>query len=254
MSKEENNMETTTKTKFSVLASPEKDTTSKRQKTTKQTDNSKNTNKSKTDQPANLEDIKSALLPIQQALKDLSLQFQTFGDSFSQIISRMEKSESKIIENEIKIDSISQRTDAHDKEIQNLQAKLTDLEARSRRNNIIIRGIPETVLHNNLIPTIKQIINSLLEESEEMQQITIERAHRALREMQTSLKPRPVYIKILNYQDVNKIILAAKKKGTLTWNNNKISFAQDLPIQIRQARQLLSPYCRFLIEKKSNSR
>ncbi|CAH2222908.1 Hypothetical predicted protein [Pelobates cultripes] len=61
-----------------------------------------------------------------------------------------------------------------------LEDGLEDLNNRSRRQNIRIRGIPETVLPDAILPTIKAIFQSLLPNASD-QELYIERAHRALR-------------------------------------------------------------------------
>ncbi|XP_043935216.1 melatonin receptor type 1B-like [Protopterus annectens] len=111
MLKEEQNMDTTTnKPKLSELRSPEKDVISKRQKVTKLQEQQKPETKTKLDQALNMEDIKTALLPIQEALKELTSQIQTFGNSCNQLIERMEKSEARISENEDKLNLLAKKT------------------------------------------------------------------------------------------------------------------------------------------------
>lgn len=244
-------METTTsKTKLSALQSPEKESLIKRQKTIKQQETAKTGPSTKSDQQVTMEEIKSALLPIQDALKELTSQTLSFSDTCNRILERMEKAETRIATNEDNILMLTKRTETHGTDIQMMQNKILDLEARSRRNNIIIRGIPESIQYNDLITSITQIFEILLKDSEVVKQMVIERAHRAYRESQASNIPRPVYVKILNYQDVSKVLLTIKKSGgSIMWQNNKISIAQDLPTQIRQSRQMLAPYCKFLIDK-----
>lgn len=69
--------------------------------------------------------------------------------------------------------------DAHDhqvEEIRFLQAKVADLEDRSRRNNIKFRGIPETVKAQDQIPYIQQLFLKLLPHLHQAGLI-IDRAH-----------------------------------------------------------------------------
>lgn len=251
MSKEDKNMDTTTtKTKLSALQSPEKESIFKRQKTFRQQETAKTGASAKSDQQVTMEEIKSALLPIQDALQDLTSQTQTFSETCNRILTRMEKAETRIAANEDNIALLTKRSESQEADIQMMQNKILDLEARSRRNNIIIRGIPESIQYNELNTSIIQIFETLLKDSVDVQQIVIERAHRAYRNSQASNTPRPVYVKILNFQDVNKILLTIKKSGgSIMWQSYKVSITQDLPAQIRQSRQMLAPYCKFLIDK-----
>lgn len=57
---------------------------------------------------------------------------------------------------------------------------LKDLDNRGRRNNIRVRGIPETVESAQIIPALQRMFSSLLERQEDMG-IDFLRAHRVLR-------------------------------------------------------------------------
>lgn len=57
---------------------------------------------------------------------------------------------------------------------------LEDLDNRGRRCNIRVRGIPETLEPDQIIPALQRVFNNLLDRQEDMD-IDFVRAHRALR-------------------------------------------------------------------------
>lgn len=246
-------METqTTKAKFSSLSlsSPEKDTSSKRLRTNKQVgDTPKTSAKEKTDSNFHMEDLKMALQPIHSAIQGFSTQLTDFGKTLKQITDRMDTLEGKNHTMEIQIDSINKDLCAKDSLLTEIQDKLLDLEARSRRNNILIRGLPESYDNQDLLKITKQIFSALLTLDSDSENLVVERAHRAIRSRQVTTVPRLIYTKILNFQDAQKILVTARKHRQFVWNNHKLTFSQDLPHQIKLNRQKLSPYCADLIKR-----
>ncbi|XP_043920359.1 UPF0134 protein MPN_138-like [Protopterus annectens] len=109
MPQELDSMETQiTKAKFSAIASPEKDATTKRARTAKQQDYPKPPAKVKTD-PTSIEELKLALQPIQTAIQSFSLQLKTLSESIDRILTRIDKTEAKVFDNELKIDQLQKR-------------------------------------------------------------------------------------------------------------------------------------------------
>lgn len=62
--------------------------------------------------------------------------------------------------------------------VQQLQAHIEDLDNRNRRNNLRVRGVPESV--TDLLPTVQKIFQSLLPDSP-LSAFSCDRIHRALR-------------------------------------------------------------------------
>lgn len=63
-----------------------------------------------------------------------------------------------------------------------------DLDNRGRRNNIHVRGIPETVEPAQIITALQQVFNSLLERQEDMV-VEFVRGHRALNRRDLTMLP-----------------------------------------------------------------
>lgn len=240
----------TTKSKFSAInTSPEKE--NKRLRSSKQlSEHSKEPARQNPESTSVMDELKKALTPLQAAIEDLTSKVTTVNTSLHKIIDRLELVEDRSKSNELEIKYMTESLQEKDKAIKSIQSKLVDLEARSRRNNLIIRGLNEKYEHNQLTEVATQIFKSLCKETDSVHNFSIERAHRALRSQQAASTPRPVYIKMLHFQDVQLILSTFKKNNRFTWNNQHLIITQDLPFEIREMRRKLAPYCADLIQKK----
>lgn len=96
-----------------------------------------------------------------------------------------------------------------------IQAKLTDLEAHSRRNNVRVYGIPEDAEGSNLQDFIERLIEAEL--SLQDVNLGIQRCHRALGpKPPQNATPRSVVIYFLEYRTKELVLRSAWKKGDLS--------------------------------------
>lgn len=126
-----------------------------------------------------------------------------------------------------------------EKKLEELKAREIDQEARSRRNNLIFHGIQETpgedcskVLHGFL----RNVCNFAKPGAD----FLIQRCHR-LGKPRTGLigqranKPRPIIANFLDFREKEEI------RRTRTSLPIQFSITEDLPIEIRKAREQLLP-------------
>ncbi|MEW8548325.1 MAG: hypothetical protein AB2693_32885 [Candidatus Thiodiazotropha sp.] len=121
-----------------------------------------------------------------------------------------------------------------------LEYKSIDLEARSRRCNLIFRGHPEIINNDDC----EQIIKSFLSERLGVDGVFIQRAHRL-----GTLRPlgrrfgqpisyrndsRPIIVCFRDYSDVERILSNAKKL-----RDTNLSINRDFPPEIVNARSNL---------------
>lgn len=129
-----------------------------------------------------------------------------------------------------------------------IQAKLTDIEARSRRNNIRIYGIPEDVEGGNL----QEFIESLIKAELPLQDtdLGIQRCHRALGpKPPQNASPRSVVIYFQEYRTKELVLRSAWKKGEIRLNQQRLYFDQDYPAEIQKKRRAYAPIRKLLKEK-----
>ena len=122
---------------------------------------------------------------------------------------------------------------ASNQRIRTLEYQSINAEARSRRNNIIIRGIEETAISENCTALVKTFLAEHL--SIESSSMCIQRAHRL--GTPTRSKSRPIIVCFRDYPDTELIISSAYKlKG-----KPNFSISRDYPREIAEARSRLWP-------------
>ena len=140
------------------------------------------------------------------------------------------------------VEKLKVRSEAHDNRIRLVEYKSIDMEARSRRNNLIFRGRPETVENGNCVEIVRKFLIERLDLDPDM---CIQRAHR-LGNMNmkrrsggistTNTQPRPIIVNFRDYQDVELILENAKKLKDTPFGINR-----DYPKEIINARSKLWP-------------
>ncbi|KAI4903014.1 hypothetical protein NFI96_010054 [Prochilodus magdalenae] len=118
-----------------------------------------------------------------------------------------------------------------------LQAKTTDLESRSRRNNIRIIGLPEEIEGQR--PTtffaglLFEVFGDAFPSPPE-----VDRVHRALSaKPQTGGKPRAVIIRLHHFQNKERIIREARaRRGKLLFRGKPISIFEDYAPDVLEQR------------------
>ena len=114
-----------------------------------------------------------------------------------------------------------------------LEYKSIDIEARSRRNNLLFRGFPDSRDED-----CRRVIRNFLEEKLGVEEPpTIERAHRLGRFYRLK-RSRPIIVAFSFYvdtEDLKILSLAGSLKGT------SFSINRDYPMEITNARRTLWP-------------
>ncbi|KAK7945492.1 hypothetical protein WMY93_001220 [Mugilogobius chulae] len=112
-----------------------------------------------------------------------------------------------------------------------LQSKITDLEGRSRRNNMRIFGIKEGAEGSSMLLFVNNFLKTELALGEEID-LQIQRSHRSL-----GPKPQdnqPARSILVNFQrfDIKEKVLRAAWAKKITFDGKVISFANDMPTEI----------------------
>lgn len=123
-----------------------------------------------------------------------------------------------------------------------------DHENRNRRNNLRIRGVPESVTTANILPTLKKLFNDLLG-NPETSPIEIDRAHRTLGPKNPDPnRPRDILCRI-HYFTVKELILRkARDRGDIFIEACKIQLLSDLSKMTLDKRRALRPLLDILRE------
>ena len=118
-----------------------------------------------------------------------------------------------------------------------LDTKLTDLEARSMRENLMFYGIPEGGNNENCEELVKRVCTDIMQ-MQRTHEMTFDRAHRA--GSRSGSKVRPIVVKFHYYSEREEV----RKKSfdyTEQLKASNIGIGAQLPKEIRDARKPLYP-------------
>ena len=133
---------------------------------------------------------------------------------------------------------------AHEQRIKLLEYRSIDIEARSRRRNLLFKGITEYGSIENCFELVRDFIADKLKISDDMY---LERAHRLGRLKPNQSKSRPIIVAFRDYYDTEIILQAAPGLKNTTY-----SVCRDYPTEITEARNKLWPHYRKARENPSS--
>ncbi|KAJ4918097.1 hypothetical protein JOQ06_022744 [Pogonophryne albipinna] len=115
-----------------------------------------------------------------------------------------------------------------------LAAKAADLEGRSRRNNIRIIGLPESIEGPRPTTFFSELLVELLGNETLQSPPELDRAHRApAARPQPGARPRPVILRLHRYQVKDLIVREARKRrGDLSYRGTPVQIYEDFTQEI----------------------
>ncbi|CAH2295429.1 Hypothetical predicted protein [Pelobates cultripes] len=167
---------------------------------------------------------------IENNSKDIRLEIATLSEKNSNQANILQKVQEEY--EQIKTSNIQL-----EKRMQDIEIKLTDLEDRSRRNNVRVRGIPESILQEDLYLYLNNFFSKILSR-QTLSPETFERFHRLARSNGTDKSyPRDVMICFASFWMKNQIMQKIRNGilDTEEWRHLKVY--QDLSYETRQARR-----------------
>ncbi|KAM4034711.1 uncharacterized protein ACNLHF_021392 [Anomaloglossus baeobatrachus] len=127
---------------------------------------------------------------------------------------------------------------------------LEDHENRERRNNLRIKGLPETVVNEALTPALLSIFSDLID-TDPVPQIELVRAHRSLRPRPRQEEPsRDVICRFMDYRIKELILKKAREAGTVKYEDSEIRIFQDLAATTLTKRRILKPFTEELRQRQ----
>ena len=166
-----------------------------------------------------------------------------FRSAFSTLETKLDTMQSKVDDQDIRLLSLEANANAVSDSIRELvtscsalandnaklQAKVVDLEGRSRRNNIHIIGLPESVEGSRPTEFFAGLLVEVLGENVLPSTPDLDRAHRALTaKPKPEDKPRSVVICFHKFQVRDRVIRESRKmRGKLQYRGNPIHIFED---------------------------
>lgn len=167
-----------------------------------------------------------------------------------QIGNRVDHVENKMAEYAGSFNELVDAHNAREDDVEWLKAKVADLEDRSRRNNLKIRGIPESVLPKDLEEYVHTLFKSLIPELTE-QDLIIDRIHRIPKPSQLPEKiPRDVLMQLHFYHIKDRLMKTFKDDHTIPERYAHLQFYADVSQYTIQFRKRMSTLTKALRHHK----
>lgn len=185
--------------------------------------------------------LRSEIASVRQELKSSIEPLQRTVEAHAVIVCDLERSSSdhggRIVELEATVSMLTKRAAG-------LEDKYEDLEARSRRNNIRLLGVPEGVEGPRPTDFIAQLLQDLLGLNETP---LLDRAHRTLREKpKEGEPPRPILARIHFFHVRSLILQRAGEASPLLYKGKKVSVFPDYTSSVAKKRAAFTPVKRIL--------
>lgn len=134
--------------------------------------------------------------------------------------------------NRRRLDELEQRVSYLEEENKEMKHRQVDSENRDKKNNLVLLGVPESVVDNALENEFLCICDETLKVGKN---VSIERIHRVGNK--TVRRPRSVVIKFLDYKD--RELVWSKRRNL---RGTKLYLEEHFAVEIQQRRQQLLPY------------
>lgn len=186
----------------------------------------------------------SILLAIQNMNKTMTDRFDLLEASLAStqasLVSlgdRIKEVENATADYDRRLSLVEQKCAKTQSENEELRHKVIDLEARSRRQNIKIVGLPEKVENGRPTEFLIKFIPDLLGASNFSKPLEVDRAHRLGRQLGEDARPRVMIARIHHFQMKEKILQLARQQFPLRYEGRPIHIFPDLPAEIMKQRQ-----------------
>lgn len=186
---------------------------------------------------------------ISKQLTDINQKLEETAGKIEATLKRLGEAEQRIGEVETFGVEVQEVLTQMQKTQQELKSKITELEGHSRRNNIRIYGIKEGAEGTSMARFVENFIKTELGESTGLNELGIERAHRAAgsRPAETA-PPRSTVVRFLKYTTKEKIISAAWRKK-ITLDGKRVFFDHDYATGVMEKRREYTTIKKALKEK-----
>lgn len=199
------------------------------------------------DRPVSDTVLKEMLLSLKASLQaDMTAGINKCQREVQVLGSRVDHIEQRMGEFTSSFNSMVDAHSTHDEEIAWLKNKVADLEDRSRRNNLKIRGIPETVPATQLLQYTQALFSTLLP-SLSAQDLIVDRIHRLPKPaFLPENTPRDVLLRVHYYHIKEQILTTSRKADERHPQYAEIQILPDLSRHTLQQRRNLATITKAL--------
>lgn len=186
----------------------------------------------------NINDLKTIAADIKDtlsaAISELRLDIHALTDRVRAVEKMTERHDTQL-------QKTTRHVDTHTLQMRDMQRHLEDLDNRGRRHNLRVRGLPETIEGEQLLPSITDLFNKLLNRPPQTH-IEMERFHRALRPKgRDTDPPRDIVCCIVDFKLKEEILRRARMNSQIIHEGKQVQIYQDLSGITLQHRRDLRP-------------
>lgn len=177
-------------------------------------------------------------------LERLDERFDAFDTKFQSVLSVQTDLQNRMVSQEQTTSALEERVEVLETKCEDLakyasqlQAKLLDLEARSRRQNIKIFGIKEDSEEGRPTDFVSKLTPELLGKQHFPHPVKVDRAHRSLQPKSAAGgKPRTIMVRIHHFQ-VKEQILRLSRTQSMEYKGNKVLIFPDYTSEVMGQRR-----------------
>ncbi|CAH2285546.1 Hypothetical predicted protein [Pelobates cultripes] len=176
------------------------------------------------------EEIAVMLTKLESSVQDQLSKMTSEVKQISNRVGDLEEDRDQILDRLLQLE---QGQESRDTKLLYNMKNTEDLDNRSRRNNIRIRGLPEAQGTNEDLQIVLQsLFNRMLQRPEDTH-ILLDRAHRALRPKGLAQEaPRDIICRVHYYSEKEAIMRSARETAEITYNNGtqaSLTTAAEVP-------------------------
>ncbi|KAJ1213966.1 hypothetical protein NDU88_001595 [Pleurodeles waltl] len=173
-----------------------------------------------------LEGMDTAMSALTAETRSMSLEIAGFQSQISGLDHRVAAVESQVV----------LQTD-RDQELLYLRSKLTDLEDRSRRNNVRFLGFPEGIEGTDILSYLRDTLPKLADITFDPP-LEFQRAHRlGLKRQNGKDRPRPIIACFLRHGQVRQLLQLSRRQGPLRLGPLEIRLSADFSKETADRRK-----------------
>lgn len=208
-------------------------------------------NGSHSETEANDANLEAILSELRQSRRENSENFKALKEDMANVKACITEVETRVGEVEDRTGLVEEAMAELAKLCHKLEAKQTDLEGRTRRENIRIYGVPEGEEEGSR--SVSKFVESLLKDALDALKhidLNIERAHRSLGpKPPPDAAPRSILVKFASYRTKEEVLRLAWQKRGFTYKDKRISLDNDYTAEVLKRRREYKEVKRLLQEK-----
>ena len=154
----------------------------------------------------------------------------------SGLATRITQAEQRISDVEDQLSPLAAKCKKLEASTSDLAQKVDYLENYSRRNNLRIVNIPENMEGATIKTFTADLLKAVLQIPADQLAPELERVHRLGAERGQNEKPRTILLKLLRFEDKERILKASRKSKELVFRSQKFFIFQDYSVAVSRRR------------------